>query len=157
MIEWISVVLLIVIGIGLVIVEVLFVPGTTLVGILGILALILGVYLSFEYFGPTAGWWVTGGASLFFVTAVVYGFKSNTWDKFSLKGTIKSKVNEGLTSSLQAGDIGVATSVLKPVGKAEFDEKEYEVKSLGEYIDSGIKVRIIKLELNNIFVEIANT
>lgn len=153
MIEWISVVGLIIIGIILVVVEVILVPGTTLVGILGMLAIILGIYLGFEYFDQATGWWIMAGSSLIFALTVFYGFKSKTWEKFSLKGSIKSKVNEGLTSALQPGDIGTTISVLRPVGKAEFNEKEYEVKSFGEYIESGTEIRIVKVEMNNIFVE----
>lgn len=153
--EWISVLSLIIVGVLLVIAEVLFVPGTTLVGILGLLAMVFGIYLSYEYFGQSTGIWVTAGSSVLFIIAVVYGFKSKTWEKFSLKGTMDSKVNEGLTAALREGDTGITSSVLRPIGKAEFADKEYEVKSYGEYIESGTEIKIVKIEMNNIIVEIA--
>ncbi|MEL7006458.1 MAG: NfeD family protein, partial [Bacteroidota bacterium] len=148
-----SVVGLIIIGILLVVAEVIIVPGTTLVGILGLLAIGLGIYLSFEYFEPSTSWWILGGSLLAFGVTVFYGFKSKTWERFSLSGAIESKVNEGLTTSLKAGDVGVAISALRPVGKAEFENKEYEVKSFGEYIEDGTEIVIVKIEINNIFVE----
>ena len=116
----------------------------------------IGIYLSFEYFGTTTGWWVTGGSSFFFLIALVYSFKSGTWDRFSLKHSIDSKVNEDLTISLKPGDIGKALSALRPVGKAEFEDAEYEVTSLGDYVESGAEIRIIKIEVNKVFVETIN-
>ncbi|UII27709.1 hypothetical protein LVD15_04605 [Fulvivirga maritima] len=153
MLEWITVTALIIVGIGLIIVEVLFVPGTTFVGLLGFLAALFGLYLGFVYFGVDAGIWLTAGGSILLGVSLYFSFKGRTWEKFSLKDTISSKVNEGLTSVLKVGDEGVAVSTLKPIGKAEFTNGLFEVKSLGNYLDSGTKIRIIKISTNNIFVE----
>lgn len=156
MTDWITVISLVAVGILLLIAEVLFVPGTTIVGILGFLAAILGIYLSFEYFGTVVGGWFTFGSTVAFGIALYYSFKSKTWDKFSLKDTNSGKVNENLTESLSVGDEGVSISVLKPVGKAEFGDKEFEVKTLGDYVESGTRIKIIKIEKNNIVVETIN-
>ena len=53
MMEWITVLALIIFGLCLVVVEIIFVPGTTLVGVMGFLFLVAGVYLGFEYFDNT--------------------------------------------------------------------------------------------------------
>ncbi len=127
--DWITVISLVILGIILIIAEIIFVPGTTIVGILGFLSGILGVYLSFTYFGSTTGGWVAFGSSVALAITLYNSFKSKTWDKFSLKDTNSGKVNEDLTSALALGDEGVAISVLKPVGKAEFSDREYEVKT----------------------------
>lgn len=156
MTDWITVVSLVLVGILLIIAEIIFVPGTTIVGILGFLSGILGVYLSFDYFGSVTGGWVAFGSSVAFGIALYYSFKSNTWDKFSLKDTNSGKVNEDLTAALAVGDEGLAISVLKPVGKAEFGVGEFEVKTLGDYTESGTRIKIIKLEKNNIVVEPIN-
>lgn len=156
MADWITVISLLLVGIFLLIAEIIFVPGTTVVGILGFLAAILGVYLSFEYFGPTTGGWFTFGATIAFSAALYISFKSNTWERFSLKDTNSGKVNENMTISLKVGDEGVAISVLKPVGKAEFADKAYEVRTLGDYTESGTSIKIIKIEKNNIVVEPIN-
>ncbi|HNP18004.1 MAG TPA: NfeD family protein [Fulvivirga sp.] len=151
--DWISVILLIVAGFALLVIEILFVPGTTVVGVLGLAATVFGLYLGFQYFGSETGWWLTGGASVFFVLTLYYSFKSKTWDKFSLKHTMESKVNEGHTDDIKVGDEGKAISTLKPIGKAKFFNREYEVKTTGNYVDSGTPLRIIKIEINNIIVE----
>lgn len=153
MAEWITVISLVVLGLIFVLIELLFIPGTTVVGILGFVSTVVGIYLSFDYFGSSTGWWFTLGSSLFFAITLYYSFKSGTWERFSLKSAMQNKVNEGLTAELKEGDEGTAVSTLKPVGKAEFDNKEYEVKSFGDYVEPGTRIKIVKIDINNILVE----
>ncbi len=151
--DWIVVLALVAIGILFIIVEILFVPGTTVVGILGIIATLLGVYLSFVYFGSTTGVWFAAGSGVLFVAGIYYSFKQKTWDRFSLKDTMKGKFNEGLTSVLQVAQRGEAISSLRPFGKADFEGKVFEVRSFGDYVDSGTPVEIVKIDGNKIYVQ----
>lgn len=156
MIEWITVISLILFGLFLIIAEIIFVPGTTLVGILGFIFLLLGVGLSFTYFGSETGWTTVGVSAVASGLILYYSFKANIWGRFSLKSSIQSKVNEGDLDSLAVGTEGIAVSALRPVGKASLGEKMYEVKTLGEYLDSGSRVRVIKIIMNQIIVEPIN-
>lgn len=156
MIEWITVISLILFGLFLIIAEIIFVPGTTLVGILGFIFLLLGVGLSFSYFGSETGWTTVGVSAVASGLILYYSFKANIWGRFSLKSSIQSKVNEGDLDSLAVGTEGIAVSALRPVGKATLGEKMYEVKTLGEYLDSGSRVRVIKIIMNQIIVEPIN-
>jgi membrane-bound ClpP family serine protease len=151
--EWMIVVSLVLFGLLLLVVEVIFVPGTTVVGVAGFVFLVLGIGLAFRYFGSEVGWITTGGAALAFGVVFYFSFKTNVWKRFSLKSAIKSKVNEGETENLVAGEEGVAISALRPVGKAELTSKVYEVKTQGQYLDSGTRIRIVKIISNQIFVE----
>jgi membrane-bound ClpP family serine protease len=155
-IEWITVISLILFGLFLIIAEIIFVPGTTLVGILGFIFLLLGVGLSFNYFGSETGWTTVGVSAVVSGLIVYYSFKANIWGRFSLKSSIKSKVNEGEVDSLTVGTEGLTVSALRPIGKATLGEKMYEVKTLGEYLDSGSRVRVIKIIMNQIIVEPIN-
>jgi hypothetical protein len=47
-------------------------------------------------------------------------------------------------------------STLRPVGKAEFGGKTYEVKTLGNYLEEGRKIRIKHIQSNQIIVEPLN-
>lgn len=156
MIEWITVVSLIVLGLALIVAEIIFVPGTTLVGVLGFAFLILGVGQSFRFFGTEIGWITVGCSAVASGVILYYSFSSNVWRKFSLKGSSNSKVNEGEMDNLQIGTEGQTLSTLRPVGKAELNNKTFEVKTLGEYIDSGIRIRVIKILSNQIIVEPIN-
>jgi membrane-bound ClpP family serine protease len=151
--EWIIVASLIFFGILLVIVEVIFIPGTTIVGIVGAGFMIAGVVSSFNYFGSQGGWVTLGATGVLSAIMVYYAFKANVWGKFSLKTTSLGKVNEGELDGLTIGLEGIAISALRPSGKAEIIDKTYEVKTLGAFVDPGSKIRIIKVNTNQIIVE----
>ena len=151
--EWLVVGSLITFGLILIVVEVLFVPGTTIVGILGFIFEIGGIYLAYEYFGETTGTIVLGSAFIISSGCIILSFKSGLWKKLSLKGEHTSKVNEGKTSDLFVGLEGITLSSLKPIGKALFNEKEYEVKTFGKFLYNDEKIAIVKLENNTIIVE----
>ncbi len=151
--DWMIVASLIFFGILLVIAEIIFIPGTTIVGIVGIGFMIAGVVSSFSYFGQQGGWITVGGTVLASAIITYYAFKANVWGKFSLKMASSGKVNEGELEGITVGLEGVAISALRPSGKAEINEKTYEVKTLGAFVDSGSKIRIIKINSNQIIVE----
>lgn len=131
-------------------------PGTTIVGIMGLLIGGYGIFRSYDLYGNSAGHMVFGVAAVLTIAATIFSFKSNAWKKLALKGSIDSRVNENLTINLSVGLEGVTASSLKPVGKAEFDNQEFEVSSLGNFVEEKKDVRIIKIERNKVFVEPIN-
>ncbi|MBX2901162.1 MAG: hypothetical protein KF775_16020 [Cyclobacteriaceae bacterium] len=153
MIEWITVCSLILFGLALVVAEIIFVPGTTVVGIIGFIFLIAGVGFAFNYFGSEVGWVMVGVTAVISGLVFYYSFKTNVWSRFSLQSSIESKVNEGSTLALAVGMEGKTTSALRPVGKAQLGEKIYEVKTTGAYLQSGCSIRITQINSNQIIVE----
>lgn len=154
--EWITVISLVLFGLILIIVEIIFVPGTTLVGLVGFAFLVVGVALGFRYFGSETGWVLVGSAAVVSGVLFYFSFKANVWGKFALKSSITSKVNEGEMDGFIQGQEGIALSALRPVGKADMGNRTVEVKTLGEYVATGTKIRIIKLLSNQIIVEPIN-
>ena len=153
MIEWLIVISLILFGLTLVVAEIIFVPGTTIVGVVGFVFLVLGDGLSFKYFGSGIGWVTTGGTALVSGVTLYFAFKANVWGHFSLKSTSTSKVNDEILTSVTIGEEGVTLSALRPSGKAELDNKTYEVRTLGNYVESGIKIRVKQILAHQIIVE----
>lgn len=153
MVEWSIVISLILFGLLLLIAEIIFVPGTTLVGLVGFIFMAVGVGLSFRYFGGETGWTIVGATGVASGLLLYLAFKSNVWGKFALRSSINSKVNEGDQIELRPGQEGVALSALRPVGKADLANKTFEVKTNGEYVESGTRIRIVKLISNQIIVE----
>lgn len=139
------------VGLSLIILEIIFIPGTTVAGIIGFLFLIYGNYLSFEK-GALEGGLVLTATLLFTVVMTIYAFKNKSWEKFSLKNESASKVNEDLGLNLKVGDEGKTVSALRPYGKAMFFESDYEVKTMGDFAEAGTKVKIKKIDNKNIFV-----
>lgn len=151
--EWATVISLVLIGIALVVVEIIFIPGTTIAGVLGFCLVLAGVVVSFNFFGKTTGWLVLGGSVLLTGGMIVWSLRSKAWERFSLKSTIDSKVNEGATEGLKVGEVGIAVSSLRPSGKADFNGKQYEVTTLGNFVDNGTKLKILSISTHQIIVE----
>lgn len=153
MADWISVLLLILCGVILILIELIFVPGTTVLGILGLVSMVGGVVLSFTSFGRLTGFWVLTGTIAFSILALVYSLRAGTWQRFALKSKIESRVNEDEKSDLQVGMQGKLISDLRPIGTAEFVDKLYEVQTNGNYLEAGGTVEIINLSDNKIVVK----
>ena len=151
--DWITITLLIVLGITLIVVEVIFVPGTTIVGILGFACAALGIYFTYINYGAATGHTVLVAVLGVSVGSIVISLRTGIWQKFSLKKTHQSKVNAGLTETLAPGEEGLTVSVLRPMGKAIFQDKEYEVTTLGTYLEASKPVKIIQISANKIIVE----
>ena len=144
---------LIALGISLIVVEIVFVPGTTVVGIAGFLFGAYGVYLSFEKFGQNIGIATALGAVSLGVAVTIYALKSKAWERFSLNEESNSRFNDEYKNEFELGDIGVAQSSLKPYGKAIFNEKVVEVKSNEGYIAEKSELQITKIDNKQITVK----
>ena len=140
-------------GILLIVVEVIFVPGTTFVGIGGLLCCLYGIYRSFESYGVSGGTWSIVLTVSISLLVLIVSFKTKSWERFALKKTMDSSFNEELPQQLREGDIGETISSLKPIGKALFEDKEFEVASLGGFIAEKEKIKIIKIDNHKILVE----
>jgi membrane-bound ClpP family serine protease len=150
---WILILALLLIGLALIVVEVVFVPGTTIVGILGVIFLGAAIMSSYRNYGTETGFYILVGTSAVTAIALFLSFRSEAWSRFANKSSMNSKVNEGITAELALGDEGMAVSTLKPIGKVEFKGREFEVKTLGDYVDVGTKVKIVHIQANQIIVK----
>lgn len=154
--EWFTIISFVLIGIILIIVEIILIPGTTVVGIIGFCLTTAGIIISFRDYGPTVGWSVLSASALISGITLYVSLRTNIWKRFSLKTAIESKVNEGQQDQLKEGEEGVAVSALRPRGKAEIGGNFYEVATMGNFVESGARIRIIRISLNQIFVEAIN-
>jgi membrane-bound ClpP family serine protease len=145
-----------VIGLALIVVEIIFIPGTTVVGVLGFIFAVAGIVICYKHFGSEVGFYTMIAMASITLATVFYSFRTGVWSKFSLKSTSESKVNEGMLAAINIGDEGTAISTLRPVGKAEFSNRQFEVKTLGGYIESGVRVRIKSILSHQIIVEPIN-
>ncbi len=153
---WIVLISLIVIGLALIIIEVIFVPGTTIVGLFGLVCLAAGIWISFGQFGAGVGWAVTAISAVSAGGLTIYSFRAGAWKKFALNQTIDSKVNQDSPIPVDIGSRGIAMSSLRPMGKADFNGKEIEVSTLGDFVDTHTKVQVIKIQNRKVFVEPIN-
>jgi membrane-bound ClpP family serine protease len=147
---------LLLIGLALIILEVVFVPGTTIVGLIGVIFMGAGIIISYRHYGSNIGLYILIGTGVVTAVSLYFSFRSEAWMRFANNSSIKSKVNEGSTASLQVGDEGVALSVLRPMGTADFKSGQFEVKTLGDYLDVGTRVKIVHVSSSEIIVKPIN-
>jgi len=150
---WFILLSLLIIGLLLVLTEILFVPGTTLVGIIGVFFTAGSIYFAFLKFDNQTAWIIAIFAIVINFIAIFYGFRSGVWSKFALKDTISHHAFEERLEGLGVGMEGKAISDIKPIGKAEIGDKIYEVKSDVGLIRAGTKIYIHKLENNKIIIK----
>jgi membrane-bound ClpP family serine protease len=151
--EWLTVIILILVGTFLVVGEIVFIPGVIVAGTIGVVFNIIGIVLGYKYFDSTIGTGILIATILLNILSLVYVFRSKSWESFSLKDESEGKAQKDYLSELNVGDKGMTISTLKPVGKAIFGELEVEVSSFGGYIAENIKVEISQISSNKILVK----
>jgi membrane-bound ClpP family serine protease len=144
-------IVLIVIGLVLIIVEIIIVPGFGIPGIIGGLAIMLGLYLAYAQ-DPNWGVGLTAATALVCIGLGYWAFKGNGLKRMTLENEVASKVNNQRTVGVEVGQSGTAISRLSPTGDAMFDEKIIEVQSVSGFIDVNCAIEIEKIENNTIFV-----
>lgn len=144
---------LLIIGLILLMAETLFIPGTTVVGVLGLLISLAGVAYAFLTFPTNVAWWITAISAVLNIAAVVYSFQSGVWNRLTLKNALEGGVFDGRTKGLEKGMEGKAISDLKPIGKGLFGDSIFEVKSESGFISVDSIITIMKIENNQILVK----
>ncbi|WP_133271258.1 NfeD family protein [Hymenobacter radiodurans] len=151
--DWLTVILLLLFGLLFLVVEVLFIPGTTLVGLIGFGLLVVGVWLGYRDLGSTAGHY----ALLFSVVAagvmLYVGLRPKNLHRFALTDVNDSRVRDVRRPDMQPGTTGRALSALRPAGTVLFGEDRREAATRGEFLDAGTAVRVLRIEQNRIIVE----
>ena len=151
--ELIALIGLLLLAVILIVVEIIFIPGTTFVGILGFICLVSGIFTAFNQFGEKTGNIVLLSSGVFLIITTIYIFKAKTWEKIALNDSVSSKVNVLDSDTIQVDCIAMAVSDLKPMGTIEFENQQFEAESQGEFIGAKSSVRVISINNNQIIVE----
>lgn len=147
------IIILIVAGLLFLLLEVLVIPGTTVVGIAGLGLIVFSVWEAYHLFGSSTGHLVLAGTVVMTIIVSVVALKSNTWNRLMLKTNISGKVNEIDVEKIQAGNTGKTVSRIAPSGKAVFNNEFFEVHTNGDFIDQETEVVVSHLIDNKIFVK----
>jgi membrane-bound serine protease (ClpP class) len=146
-----TIAVILVAGIVFLAVEFFLVPGFSLPGILGIVTLTYGIYLSYAEYGAAASLLTVLGC---FTAALVLfraALQSKTLRRFSLthtqRGGIAAEDYSGLLRKT-----GVALTDLRPSGTAEIDRHRYSVVTDGTYIEEHTDIVVTAVEGSRILV-----
>ena len=147
------IIILIVIGLALIVVEVVVLPGITVSGIAGVLLIGCGIFLTFRWYGGTAGAVALTATGILFIVFLIYALRAKTWDRLSLHSEIDSKVNVVDTDDIKCGDKGTTVSRLAPIGKVLIHDKIMEGKSLFGLIDENKEIEVVQVDNSTIIVQ----
>ncbi len=147
------VLVLLIAGIVFLLLELFLIPGLSLAGIAASISLLGAVYYAYTEIGATAGH-LTLLASIVLTAIAIYLFlKSKTLERMALKAEIDG-VNDPLAGfDLHVGDRGKTVSRLAPMGRVKVNGQMMEAKSLEEFIDQGVEVKITEIHNTNVVVE----
>ena len=147
------IILLFALAIALIIVELVFIPGFGVAGILSIGCVGVAIFLSYSNFAPVVGHIVAGLSVVMFVSVLTFALKSGTWSRVSLQETISATVNDNPFEGVAVGDCAVTVSRLAPMGKVVLNQRHFEAKSMSSYIDEGQEVVIVGFEDSYLIVK----
>ncbi|HEX2934430.1 MAG TPA: NfeD family protein [Bacteroidales bacterium] len=147
------IVLLVLVGVILLVLEFVVIPGITIAGVGGFILSFAGIFLAYRLYGTAIGTYTLLGSIILFVIAIVYALKAKTWKKVALNSEIDSKVNVIDHDKFHVGDTGIASSRLAPMGKVRINGIMVEAKSTGIYIPENTEVEVIKVNGSNITVK----
>jgi membrane-bound ClpP family serine protease len=145
---------LIVIGIVLLLLELLVIPGFGVTGILGIASLIGGIVMAYTTLGATAGHLTLFSSLAGCGIALWFIMRSKTWNRLSLKTNIDDKVDVlPEEKGIKTGDSGIALTRLAPMGKVRINNVDAEATSREGIINTGQTVEVVKVDGTKIIVK----
>ena len=141
----------VVLGIAFFILEIFFLPGVSIGGIVGTLFTGAGIWYAFAKLGAMAGWIVVAVSVVALLLAIVYFIKGKPLDKMALDKELESD-NLYDMSKVAVGDKGVTISRLAPMGKVLVNGEEYEAKFREGFLDRGVEIEVVEIEGNVLVV-----
>lgn len=162
---------LFIIGVILLALEILVIPGFGIAGILGIIFVLCGLafsmlandFLDFKISQPglLMNSFLVVVSAMFFTVILIIAFgknllRSSVFTRLVLKD--EQLASTGYTSGIIKSDmkdkIGISKTVLRPSGKIEIEGVWYDAVALGGFIDAGQQVIVEKHENYNLFVRV---
>lgn len=131
-----------------------FVPSAGVIGVLGIGFVIIGIVFTFINYGLIIG-------TIFLISVLIIGpivffvyFKLFPKSYIGKKLILNNKyTNEQINENQKLLNCtGISATNLRPVGEGIINNQRYNVTTQGDYIEKDKKIRVIKLEGNNIVV-----
>lgn len=147
---WIGIIFLVLLGIALLLLDLLVIPGVV-ISIVGILCMTGGVVAAFLQHGTVAGIITLAATALLLIVAFVLILHSKVWRRLQLNTQIDGKMNK-IDSKITVGMTGKAISRLAPMGTGQFGDETVEVSSPQDFVDADTDIVITKIEGNKIIV-----
>lgn len=150
MLPWI--VVLAILGLILVFAEML-IPGFGVFGVFGILSLLCSTIMAAKIYGVIVFMVLLAALVALFFIMLMLAKKSGLYNKVILHDRLESKDFDETRLEGLIGKIGITQTTLRPYGVAEIEENNYDVCSLGDFIDKGRKVKVVQISGKTVTVK----
>ena len=147
-----GIVILLLIALLLIFLEIFVLPGINVAGILGLLLMIAGIYLSYRQIGAPTAHYILAATLILGTLILVFGLRSSTWRKVSLDTAIEGKAFDNVAENVKVGDCGTTLTRLGPIGTVEINGMTYEAKS-ANITDAKTAVEVAEIVGNEIIVK----
>ena len=151
-----AIIIIILLGILLLLLEFLVIPGVTVFGIGGFAFILLGIGSSYYFHGVMTGNFTLLGTVIASLVTIYFVFKQKTWKKMGLQTSISSKNEPYEMEKIHTGDAGRTITRLAPMGKAMINDVVCEAKSTGGFIDENTDVEVVQVLNTQIIVKPKN-
>jgi membrane-bound ClpP family serine protease len=148
------VILLLVVGLILIAIEVLVIPGFGVIGVLGILATVGGVVMAWMRLGSAYGMLaITAGVVV--TAAMLYLLPKTRAGRALVLDAGEKDMRAGDPRLRElAGMSGHALTALHPAGTADVGGRTVDVVTDGVYVDAGRALRVVRVEGSRVVVEV---
>ena len=147
-------------GAALLLVETHFLPGHGLPALAGLILIFIGMFLALG--GTQAGGLVPATSALLTTLALVVAFflylpRSGVWKRLGqpMRQTASAGYVSGGDFTAYLGQVGVAVTLLRPSGTAEFDGVRLPVVTEGEFAAQGTAVQVVAVQGSRVVVRSA--
>lgn len=146
------IILLIIVGLILMTMEVVVIPGFGVAGIASLICLAAGAVMSFNQYGTLGGIGVVVGTLVVGTALVVMLMRSKAARNMELKAAEGKAAVPG-DLDVWVGKEGVAASMLRPAGTGQFGREKLTVLSEGLFVKKGTAIKVVRVEAGKLVVE----
>ncbi len=146
--------LLTLLGVFLLIIELVVLPGISIAGVGALLTLGGAIFYGYFQYGLLVGSLIMAGIVLLVVAGVIVSLRSGTWKRLSLQEKIDAvALKTPLQNDITIGQQGESITRLAPMGKVEFGGKSFEARLLDGYLDPHQSVEAVAFENTVVIVK----
>lgn len=147
-----GIIIILLIALLLIFLEIFVLPGINVAGILGLLLMIAGLYLSYKQIGAPTAHYILAATLILGTLILIFGLRSSTWRKVSLDTAIEGKAIDNVAENVKVGDRGTALTRLGPVGTVLINGMTFEAKS-ANITDAKTEIEVTEIDGNEIIVK----
>lgn len=148
--------LLVILGIILLLLEIVVIPGITIAGIGGVLLLGGSIYMAFNAYGLWGGIITIAFILVVAPILIVKVLKGKAGKKIALQAEITGTVDKIDTEEIHPGDEGITVGRLAPTGKVRINSQTMEGKAITGFIDQQVAIRVVEVLKTQVIVEPIN-